>query len=192
MVTQFAVGAERRAALHNERYVMRIAIALTIAAMFAPSFARADEAPPSSATAATFVISGLHCPPCTRTVESSLSRTKGIKSAKVDWASKSAKLQFDENVITATQVADTVARTPHMMGGGMKYSGAMALSVPAIADQETGKTAQSTLEKLPGIAKVTVYPKTHTLTVQFQSGAKLTSTQLIDALSQAGMPAKTY
>ena len=152
----------------------------------------ADDAQDNAPTAATYAISGLHCPPCTRTVESALARVKGIRSAKVDWATKSARIQFDEKVIPATQVAEIVARTPHMMGGGMRYSGKLALSVPAILDQETGKKAAESLEKLTGVGKVNTFPASHTLTVQFKDGAKLTSSQLIDALDQVGMKAKTY
>ncbi len=151
-----------------------------------------EDAKQSAPTAATYAIGGLHCPPCTRTVEASLTRTKGIKSAKVDWATKSARIQFDENVIAATQVADAVARTPHMMGSGLRYSGTLALSVPAIQDKDTGKAAADALKKLPEVVKVNVFPSTHTLTIQFKDGVKLTSSQLIDALDQAGMKAKTY
>ena len=125
-------------------------------------------------------------------MESSLSRIKGITSAKVDWATKSAKVQYDEKVISANQVADAVARTPHMMGRGMTYSGALALSVPAVSDKDSGKTAVEALQKLPGVAKVNAFPTPHTLTVQFKEGAKLSSAQLIDTLDKAGMPAKTY
>ena len=46
----------------------------------------------SSPTQATFLITGLHCPPCTRTVEASLKRTKGIKSVRVDWRTHNAKI----------------------------------------------------------------------------------------------------
>jgi copper chaperone CopZ len=167
-----------------------LSIAILAVLVFNASYAHADSQ--GTATTATYAVGGLHCPPCTRTVESSLARTKGIKSAKVDWATKSAKVQFDENIITAADVADTVARTPHMMGGGMKYSGTLALSVPAVQDKETGKTAAGVLEKLPGVAKVTAFPTSHTLTVQFKDRAKLTSAQLIEALGQIGMNGKTY
>ncbi len=167
-------------------------LALAIASALSFNVTYAEDSSQTTPTVATYAIGGLHCPPCTRTVEASLARTKGVKSAKVDWATKSAHIQFDENVITATQVSDAVARTPHMMGGGMRYSGTLALSVPAIQDKATGKTASDALTKLPEIAKVNVFPSTHTLTVQFKEGVKLTSSQLIDALDQVGLKAKTY
>ncbi len=55
-----------------------------------------DNAQP---TKATYSITGLHCPPCTRTVESSLKRVKGVRSAKLDWNSKTAKVEFDESAL---------------------------------------------------------------------------------------------
>ena len=67
---------------------------------------------------------------------------------------------------------------------GMKYSGTLALSAPAI-DKDKGIAAREALEKLPGIAKVNVFPATHTLTVQFKDNAKLTSTQLIGGCSRS-------
>ena len=167
---------------------------LTVVSVALASFqaAIADDAKPATPTAATYVITGLHCPPCSRTVESSLGRAKGVQSVKVDWATKTARVKFDEQAISAQQVANLVAKTPHMMGGGMSYAGALALSVPEIHDQETAKTAKAALENLPGVAKINAFASTHTVTVQFKPGVELTSAQLIDALDKVGMKAKTY
>src|SRR5450631_2341961 len=65
---------------------------------------------------ATYVVTGLHCPPCTKTVESSLRKMKGIHSINVDWTSKNAQIEFDESVLPAQKVARLIADTPHMMG----------------------------------------------------------------------------
>ena len=53
-------------------------------------------------------------------------------------------MQFDEDLISVAQVADAVAHTPHMMGGGMKYSGSLALSVPELRDQDSAQLAAGT------------------------------------------------
>ncbi|HEX3870889.1 MAG TPA: heavy metal-associated domain-containing protein, partial [Pirellulales bacterium] len=99
-------------------------------------------------TKQTFLIRGLHCPPCTRTVEASLARVKGVQSVKVDWTSKNARVAFDESVISAQQVAQVIATTPHMMGGGMHYKGSLALKVPGLDDAK-GKAAKEALAKVP-------------------------------------------
>jgi periplasmic mercuric ion binding protein len=56
-------------------------------------------------TKATFLVTGLHCPPCTSTVQSSLSRVKGVKSVTVNWNTKNAKIEFDEGVLPAQSLA---------------------------------------------------------------------------------------
>ena len=67
---------------------------------------QADEpAKPEPATKATYSITGLHCPPCAATVEKSLRGVKGIRSAKVDWSTKTARVEFDEQAVSAQQIA---------------------------------------------------------------------------------------
>lgn len=143
-------------------------------------------------TKATYTISGLHCPPCTKTVESSLKRLTGVRTAKVDWATKSAKVSFDESVLSAQQLAAAIASTPHMMGGGMSYGGWLALSVPGIKDEASAKEAETSVRGIKGVAKVGASPKQHTLSVQFASDGKVSSKQLIDALDAAGFKASNY
>jgi copper chaperone CopZ len=126
------------------------AVTLTIVAA---SFADEPGAKPAivtTTTNATYAITGLHCPPCTRTVEASLRKTKGVKSAKVDWTTKSAKVTFDESMLPAQQLAQAIAKTPHMMGGGMHYAGWLALKIPDLKDDATAKTVKEALGKVAG------------------------------------------
>ncbi len=154
---------------------------------------RADEpAKPTLATKTTFSITGLHCPPCTGTVEGSLRRVKGIRSASVNWSTKSAKVEFDEQVVSVQQIASAIAGTPHMMGGGLKYGSWLALSVPDLKDNGAAETAREALSKLPGVASVKPFVAQHTLSVQFNSPGSVTTGELIDVLTKAGLPAKTY
>lgn len=141
-------------------------------------------------TKATFLITGLHCPPCTRTVESSLSKVKGIHSIKVDWKTKNARLEFDESVISAQHVAKSIAETPHMMGGNLKYGGWLALKVDELKDATAGKAVKETLAKVEGVKAVAVYPKQKAVGVQFAGKGNVTDRQLIDALTEAGYHAK--
>ena len=60
-----------------------------------PTQSSKDAAAPETVKA-TFLITGLHCPPCTATVEKSVKSIKGVKSVKVDWATKNAKVEYDE------------------------------------------------------------------------------------------------
>jgi periplasmic mercuric ion binding protein len=143
-------------------------------------------------TKATFLITGLHCPPCTSTVQSSLNRMNGVKSVAVDWNTKNAKIVFDESVLPAQSLAAAIEGTPHMMGGGMRYGGWLALKVPSITDQASGQKAKDVLSKVEGVKTVAAYPGQHSVGVLFAGGGKMSSQQLIDALAKEGIEASNY
>lgn len=143
-----------------------------------------------SPTQATFLLTGLHCPPCTRTVEASLKRTKGIKSVSVDWRTHNAKIEFDESLLPAQSIAQLISSTPHMMGGGMQYGGWLALRADGVKDEKTAETAKAALLKVPGVIKVVVYPAQESVGVLFDAKGKATSAELVAALDEAGVKAK--
>jgi copper chaperone CopZ len=98
------------------------ALAAVVMTSVVPAFGQ-ELAPRSDAetepTKATFLMTGLHCPPCTRTVESALTGVKGIRAIKVDWKTKAAVIQFDETVLPAQKVAQLIAATAY--DGGAHY-----------------------------------------------------------------------
>ena len=155
-----------------------------------PGKATGQEA--TKPTKATFLITQLHCPPCTRTVEGSLSRVKGVKSVSVNWATKNAKIEFDESVLPAQALAAAVEGTPHMMGGGMRYGGWLALKVPSITDDASGKKVKEALTKVKGVKSVAVYPKQHSAAVLFAGNGSLSSGQLIESLASEGIEASNF
>jgi len=159
------------------------------------ALAFADEQGPvankdKETTKATFLVTGVHCPPCTRTVESSLSHVEGLHSIKVDWKTKNARIEFDEAVLSARNVAQLIAATPHMMGSNMHYAGWLALNVPDLKDDASAKQVKDVLSKLEGVKQVTTYPAQHSVRFAFATKGDLTSAQLIDALTKAGINAE--
>jgi copper chaperone CopZ len=172
---------------------LNLAVALSLS-MFAGNAvgqeaAAAKDAKPKTTTA-TFLVTGLHCPPCTKTVESSLSKAKGIRAVKVDWKTKTARVEFDEKALPAQQVAKLIAATPHMMGGNMHYAGWLAFKAPQIKDEASARRAETALRKVKGVSRVAVYPAQHSFSVSFEGQGKLTTTDLIAALKAAGFEAK--
>jgi copper chaperone CopZ len=165
----------------------------TLVALCGGLVGQADEpAKPAAEKKATFSITGLHCPPCTQTVESSLKKVPGVKSAKVDWDTKSAKLQFDESTVTVQGIASAIAATPHMMGAGMSYGSLLALSVPEVRDNASAAKAKDALAKVKGVTKVSAFPARHTVSVQLATGKDVTTQALIEALGAVDMKASTY
>jgi len=146
----------------------------------------------NKATSATFLITGLHCPPCTSTVERSLSKTPGIRLVKVDWNTKNAKVEFDESTIPAQRVAELIAATPHMMGPSMHYDSWLALKAADVKDDATAKAAKEALGKVAGVKKAEAFPDQHIVEVQFASDGNVTSAQLIEALSSANIKSENY
>ena len=168
---------------------MRVSISIVSILTFMCAFAVAQG---QEVTKATYMITGLHCPPCTRTVESSLAGTNGVTAVKVDRKSKSAKISFDESKTSAQKIAELVSATPHMMGGRMSYSAQLALSVPDIKDEASAKAAKEAITAVPGIESVATFPRQHTLSVRFSSEGNLTSSDLITALEKAGFKSSVY
>ncbi|MBX9582348.1 MAG: heavy-metal-associated domain-containing protein [Gemmataceae bacterium] len=160
----------------------------------APTGYAQEPKPPaqSEVTKATYLVSGLHCPPCAATVEGSLKKVKGVKSVRVDFPSKNATIEFDEAVIPAQEVARAVSGTPHMMGKDMRYGGIFVLSVPGVQDAAAGRKAEAALRNVEGVARVALYPQQQAVGVEFADTGKVTSKQLIDALTPAGLKGAQY
>jgi copper chaperone CopZ len=168
---------------------MRCFILIVAVSLMTQAIAVAAE--PPIATNATYSITGLHCPPCTRTVETSLKKVKGVKSAKVDWDTKTAKVEFDESVLPAAKLAQTIAGTPHMMGGNLHYSGWLSLKVPDLKDEASAAKVKSAIESQKGVKRVVAYPVQHAVNIEFAADGKVTTQQLIDAVKEAGLVATT-
>ncbi|MCR4334167.1 MAG: heavy metal translocating P-type ATPase [Patescibacteria group bacterium] len=56
----------------------------------------------------TYKIGGMHCASCVATIEKVLSKTAGVHSASVNFASESALVEFDENVISESDLEKAV------------------------------------------------------------------------------------
>ncbi len=168
-----------------------IAFALfTVSTTF--GFRLAAQEPANTPTKATFLMMGLHCPPCTGTVQNGLSRVKGVKSVAVDWNTKKAVIQFDEAVLPAQALAAAIDGTPHMMGRGMRYAGWLALKVPSITDDASGQKVKDVLGKLEGVKGVAVYPVQHSSAVLFAGTGTVSTQQVIDALAKEGIEATNF
>ena len=56
----------------------------------------------------TYKIQGMHCASCVATIERVLSKTAGVRSASANFASESALIEFDENVISESGLVKAV------------------------------------------------------------------------------------
>lgn len=56
----------------------------------------------------TYKIHGIHCASCVGTIEHALSKTAGVHSVSVNFATESALIEFDESEVSEQNLADTV------------------------------------------------------------------------------------
>lgn len=103
-----------------------------------------------------------------------------------------ATITFDENAISAQEVANAMSGTAHMMGKGMQYGGVLVLSVRGVGEGPTATKATQALNKVEGVAKVLLYPRQQAVGIQFTGKGKVTSKQLLDALAAAGLKGTQY
>ncbi len=158
--------------------------------------ARATDPPtgnnPKDDTQSTFkaklLITGLHCKPCTKTVEGSLLKIKGVKSAKVDWDTKNAIVEFDEKEMPLQKLLQRIVDTPHMMGGTLKYGAWIALKVDEAdkKDDAWWESLKKSIGKLEGVKQVTIYKAQSSIGVQLEPKGEITSKELIAKMTETG------
>jgi copper chaperone CopZ len=166
-----------------------IAVVTMVASATTLSAADPTEKNESPITKSTYLITGLHCPPCTKTVERSLQGVNGVKSVNVDWQSKNARIEFDEKLIPGQVLAQRIAATPHMMGSRMKYDGWLALKADGLRDEAIAKKTVDVLKGVKGVKQVTIYARQQSVGVQFDATGKLRTRDLIEALSGSDVKA---
>ena len=59
-------------------------------------------------TSKTYKVKGMHCASCVATIERVLSKTTGVHRASANFASESALIEFDENILSESELAETV------------------------------------------------------------------------------------
>jgi len=143
-------------------------------------------------TKAVFWVPNQHCMECATALEGSLKKVAGIKSTAVNFPTKWATVEFDESLISAQEVSRAMFQAPHAMGANMKYGGFLMLSVPDAKGKANQTKATTALGKVEGVTKAAYYPQTKAVAIQFADKGKVTSTELIKALEDAGLKATQF
>lgn len=59
---------------------------------------------------AVFQLEALTCPSCIKKIETTLDKTKGIEAVKVLFNSSKVRAEYDENVIEAKEIEETISK----------------------------------------------------------------------------------
>lgn len=139
----------------------------------------------------TYKIHGMHCAGCVRTIEKVLSGQKGVQSASVNFASESALVEFDENVVSESELAQAVESAGYkLLTNGGSYetvSGAttLVLKVIGMDSPHCAMIVQGAIKKLPGIKNVDVDFSNQRARIVFEPVA-LTPEKIMNVITDAG------
>jgi len=118
----------------------------------------------------TYKIKGMHCASCVATIERVLLKTAGVHSASANFASESALIEFDENVISESGLGKVVESVGyHFISKNIKINPTKKDKISASGNNETlsmkvlgmdsphcAMVVEGAIKKLPGIKNTDV------------------------------------
>ncbi|HDY73135.1 MAG TPA: heavy metal translocating P-type ATPase [Candidatus Jorgensenbacteria bacterium] len=114
----------------------------------------------------TYKIQGMHCAGCVRTLERVLMKTAGVRSASVNFASESALIEFDEQVISDSDLAQTIESVGYKLEIATqekkeeekidKNSETVSIKVIGMDSPHCAMTVKKAIKKLSGIKNIDV------------------------------------
>src|SRR3989344_4701790 len=118
----------------------------------------------------TYKIQGMHCASCVATIERVLSKTVGLRSVSVNFASESALIEFDENIISESDIMKVVESAGYrliskniklnspkkdetIVGGNVET---ISIKVLGMDSPHCAMVVEGAIKKLPGIKNTDV------------------------------------
>ena len=144
----------------------------------------------------TFKIHGMNCASCVKTIESVLLKTNGVSSAVVNFASESALIEFDENIVSKSELAEAVKSSGYRMdvGNGEKKiesgtdkdsSKSISLKVLGMNSPHCAMIVEGAIKKLDGIINADINFSNSRVKVTFNP-AVLDVAKIFKVITDAG------
>ncbi len=92
------------------KMVWVLALLASIAASF-PGFAASAGKHPGKPMTAKLLLKGMHCEGCAQSVTSNLTKTPGVKTAKVDFKTKAATVTYDPAKCSPSKLVEAVKKS---------------------------------------------------------------------------------
>ncbi len=149
------------------------------------------RAPASGATQGisqilTLPIRGMTCAACSTRLEKVLNKVLGVKSAQVNLATEQARIDFDPQAATPTQIYQTIAQA-----GFEVPLERMDLRIGGMTCAACSTRLEKVLSRLPGVNGAAVNLATEQAQVQFPAGV-LSAANIIAAIQRAGFTAEPF
>ena len=144
----------------------------------------------------TYKIRGMHCASCVRTIEGVLKKTAGVQSASVNFASESALVEFDEDVVSESGLAKAVESAGYKLEvnsqeekkketANDKDSETISIKVLGMDSPHCAMIVEGALKKLPGVKNIDVDFSNQRAKVVFDP-EKLTIGRIFSVITDAG------
>ncbi|NJE55716.1 heavy-metal-associated domain-containing protein, partial [Thermococcus sp. 21S9] len=98
-------------------------------------------------------ITGMSCASCVKTIELALRELEGIKDVKVNLATESAYVKFDESVVNITQIIRAIESVGY---GVVREKRDVVIKIGGMTCASCVKTIEVALKELPGVLDVKV------------------------------------
>jgi len=147
----------------------------------------------SSVSRETILIKDMHCASCALTIEKSLKKIDGVKSANVNFATEKAVVEFDKNTVSREKFEETIEKAGYGIIKEEKEFGKnkVVLKVHGMDSQHCAGIIEDTLKKIDGVKSYQTNLTTQKATVLFDSSAVKVS-DLIKAIGNAGYETEKY
>ena len=149
-------------------------------------------------TKKTYKIQGMHCAGCVRTIERVLLKTVGVHSASVNFATETALIEFDEQVVSESEFSKAVESVGYKMGSEQhestkektieeenKKTESVSIKVIGMDSPHCAMVVDGVLKKLPGVKNTDVDFSNQRAKVVFEP-FKVSTDQIFKVITDAG------
>ncbi len=134
-------------------------------------------------------IRGMSCANCAISIEKGLKSKKGVKSAKVNFASDSASIEYDKNNLSREEIDKVIENLGYkVINKKSKKEGSTDLNIKNMTCANCAITVEKTLKKLNGVKKASVNLNSETAHIEYD-GTVTDENQMIKAIENVGYKA---
>ncbi|HEA84539.1 MAG TPA: heavy metal translocating P-type ATPase [Candidatus Wildermuthbacteria bacterium] len=144
----------------------------------------------------TYKIQGMSCASCVKTIERVLSKTKGVKTASVNFATESALIEFDESIVSEAELAQAVKDAGYKLivgdeqkektpSSSDKNTETVSIKVIGMDSPHCAMIVEGAIKKLDGVKNLEVDFSNARAKVVFDSSL-LTIEKILKVIEDAG------
>ncbi len=143
------------------------------------------EMEPEVSKKSTLLITGMTCTVCSQKVEKALQKSKGVKSARVNFAVEKAYVEYDSALTNDQALVETIKELGYEAKASDEDIKTVTLKISGMTCSTCAQSVEKTLGKLPGVAEANVNFATEKVTVKYIP-AEVGMSQFKKAIQDAG------